>query len=147
MLWVRVPLEATLFFLGHLNANFVQKFQKCQICVIYENPDWLLPIIVSATQKLQLAHRLGMLSIQNCALWALLEVSCETEPFNIFCTLIINHVSINQVQPLARPHLIFHLFWKFRNLIYLYQTLFWTICSCRTVTVFVKTHLSDNLQQ
>ena len=26
-------------FLRHLNANFVQKWQKCQICVIYENFD------------------------------------------------------------------------------------------------------------
>ena len=24
-------------FLGHLDANFIQKWQKCQICVIYEN--------------------------------------------------------------------------------------------------------------
>ena len=29
--------KATLIFLRYLNANFVQKCQKCQICVIYEN--------------------------------------------------------------------------------------------------------------
>ena len=33
----QIPLEAIFFFLRHLNANFVQKCQKCQICVIYEN--------------------------------------------------------------------------------------------------------------
>ena len=38
MLWVQVPLEAT--FLKHPDANFIQKWQKCQICVIYENLDW-----------------------------------------------------------------------------------------------------------
>ena len=29
-----------IFFLRHLDANFVQKWQKCQICVIYENLEW-----------------------------------------------------------------------------------------------------------
>ena len=32
-----VLLEATLILLIHLDANLVQKWQKCQICVIYEN--------------------------------------------------------------------------------------------------------------
>ena len=27
------------YFLRHIDANFVQKRQKCQICVIYENHD------------------------------------------------------------------------------------------------------------
>ena len=26
----------------HLDANFVQKWQKCQVCVIYENLDCLV---------------------------------------------------------------------------------------------------------
>ena len=36
------PTEGNFFF-RHLDANFVQKYQKCQICVIYENLDseWL----------------------------------------------------------------------------------------------------------
>ena len=36
------PTEGN-FFLRHLDANFVQKCQKCQICVIYQNLDsgWL----------------------------------------------------------------------------------------------------------
>ena len=43
VLWVQVPLEATLFFLRHLDANFVQKWQKCQICVI----DWAISCFIS----------------------------------------------------------------------------------------------------
>ena len=31
------PTGGNFIFLRHLNANFVQKCQKCQICVIYEN--------------------------------------------------------------------------------------------------------------
>ena len=31
------PTWGNFIFLRHLNANFVQKCQKCQICVIYEN--------------------------------------------------------------------------------------------------------------
>ena len=31
------PTGGNLFFLRQLDANFVQKWQKCQICVIYEN--------------------------------------------------------------------------------------------------------------
>ena len=36
VLWVRFPVKATLFWLilKPLNVNFVQKCQKCQICVI-----------------------------------------------------------------------------------------------------------------
>ena len=39
---VQIPLQATLFFLRHLDANFVQKFQKFQICVIYENLEYII---------------------------------------------------------------------------------------------------------
>ena len=35
-----IQLDATLSFLRHLDVNFVQKWQKCQICVIYENLKW-----------------------------------------------------------------------------------------------------------
>ena len=31
------PTGDNFIFLRHLDANFVQKCQKCQICVIYEN--------------------------------------------------------------------------------------------------------------
>ena len=31
------PAGSNFIFLKHLDANFVQKYQKCQICVIYEN--------------------------------------------------------------------------------------------------------------
>ena len=31
------PTGGYFIFLRHLDANFVQKWQKCQICVIYEN--------------------------------------------------------------------------------------------------------------
>ena len=34
------PTGGNFIFLKHLNANFVQKWQKCQICVIYENLEW-----------------------------------------------------------------------------------------------------------
>ena len=34
------PTAGNFIFLRHLNANFVQKCQKCQICVIYKNLDW-----------------------------------------------------------------------------------------------------------
>ena len=33
------PTGGNFIFLRHLDANFVQKWQKCQICVIYENLD------------------------------------------------------------------------------------------------------------
>ena len=33
------PTGGNFIFLRHLDANFVQKCQKCQICVIYENLD------------------------------------------------------------------------------------------------------------
>ena len=33
--------EGNFIFLRHLNANFVQKWQYCQICVIYENLEWI----------------------------------------------------------------------------------------------------------
>ena len=33
------PTGGNFIFLTHLNANFVQKCQKCQISVIYENLD------------------------------------------------------------------------------------------------------------
>ena len=42
VLWVQISLEATLFFLRHLDANFVQKWQKCQICVTYENLNYVV---------------------------------------------------------------------------------------------------------
>ena len=31
------PTEANFIFLRHLDANFAQKWKKCQICIIYEN--------------------------------------------------------------------------------------------------------------
>ena len=31
------PTGGDFIFLRHLDANIVQKWQKCQICVIYEN--------------------------------------------------------------------------------------------------------------
>ena len=31
------PTGGNFPFLRHLDANFVQKYQKCQICAIYEN--------------------------------------------------------------------------------------------------------------
>ena len=34
------PTGGNFIFLRHLDGNFVQKWQKCQICVIYENLDW-----------------------------------------------------------------------------------------------------------
>ena len=33
------PTGGNFIFLRHLHANFVQKWQKCQICVIYEKLD------------------------------------------------------------------------------------------------------------
>ena len=33
------PTGGNLIFLRHIDANFVQKCQKCQIFVIYENLD------------------------------------------------------------------------------------------------------------
>ena len=33
------PTGSNFIFLRHLDANFVQQCQKCQICVIYENLD------------------------------------------------------------------------------------------------------------
>ena len=35
------PTGGNFIFLRHFDANFVQKCQKCQICVIYENLDCL----------------------------------------------------------------------------------------------------------
>ena len=37
MFWVPSPTGGNVTFLKHLDANFVQKWQKCQIYVIYEN--------------------------------------------------------------------------------------------------------------
>ena len=34
------PTGGNVIFLRHLDADFVQKLQKCQICVIYENLEW-----------------------------------------------------------------------------------------------------------
>ena len=34
------PTGCNFIFLRHLDANFVRKWQKCQICVIYKNLDW-----------------------------------------------------------------------------------------------------------
>ena len=42
-----------LKLLRHLNANFVQKCQKCQICVIYENLDCWCGITLSSNQMYQ----------------------------------------------------------------------------------------------
>ena len=36
------PTGGNFIFLRHLDAKFVQKCQKCQICVIYKNLDWSL---------------------------------------------------------------------------------------------------------
>ena len=36
------PTGDNFIFLRHLDANFVQKCQKCQICFIYENLDCLV---------------------------------------------------------------------------------------------------------
>ena len=35
------PNGGNFIFLRHLNANFAQKCQKCQICVIYKHLDRL----------------------------------------------------------------------------------------------------------
>ena len=43
------PTGGNFIFLRHLDANFVQKCQKCQICVIYENLDSTL----KSTKQLQ----------------------------------------------------------------------------------------------
>ena len=46
------PIGGNFIFLRHLDANFVQKWQKCQICVIYENLEWrLINIEIKATIK------------------------------------------------------------------------------------------------
>ena len=37
------PTGGNFNILRHLDANFVQKCQKCQICVIDENLDWFFP--------------------------------------------------------------------------------------------------------
>ena len=34
-----IPTGCNFIFLRHFDGSFVQKFQKCQICVIYENLD------------------------------------------------------------------------------------------------------------
>ena len=45
---VSLSLTAGNFnFLRHLDANFVQKWQKCQICVIYENFESLILLTLS----------------------------------------------------------------------------------------------------
>ena len=36
------PTGGNFIFLRHLNANFVQKCQKSQSCVIYENLDYMV---------------------------------------------------------------------------------------------------------
>ena len=38
------PTGGNSSFLSHFNANFVQKWQKCQIGVIYENLDYMLQL-------------------------------------------------------------------------------------------------------
>ena len=40
------PIGGNFIFLRHLDANFVQKWQKCQICVIYENLDPLITMML-----------------------------------------------------------------------------------------------------
>ena len=35
-----IATGGNFIFLRHLDANFLQKWQKCQICVIYENFQW-----------------------------------------------------------------------------------------------------------
>ena len=37
------PTGGNFIFLRHLDAIFVQKCQKCQICVIYENLEGVAP--------------------------------------------------------------------------------------------------------
>ena len=41
------PTGGNFIFLRHLDANFVQKCQKCQICVIYEN---LMYLFITASR-------------------------------------------------------------------------------------------------
>ena len=38
------PTGGNFILLRHLNANFVQKCQKCQICAIYENLEYVTKI-------------------------------------------------------------------------------------------------------
>ena len=57
------PTGSNFIFLRHLDANFVQKWQKCQICVIYENLECLCNfseeayVCVKGTQQCSLSSR------------------------------------------------------------------------------------------
>ena len=58
------PTGGNFIFLRHLDANFVQKWQKCQICVIYENLEYqteLQSYNLSQTEKLTVVLNMSML--------------------------------------------------------------------------------------
>ena len=81
-------------FLRHLNANFVQKWQECQICVIYENlecwraqsiPDictikteWRLPWCVPDHQHWRW-----------CSVWMSLKGSFRLERKRVFSLIFV----------------------------------------------------------
>ena len=50
------PTGGSFNFLRHLNANFVQKLQKCQICVIYKNLEWIDSILIPSERRLCLLY-------------------------------------------------------------------------------------------
>ena len=72
------PIGGNFIFLRHLDANFVQKWQKCQICVIYENLDCRLvhahPLHVTAVADLRGVQGVQILSI-SCSFW---EISAKS---------------------------------------------------------------------
>ena len=48
------PTGGNFYFLRHLDAiNFVQKWQKCQICVVYEDLECLISSYKSAPAPFQ----------------------------------------------------------------------------------------------
>ena len=53
------PTGGNLIFLKHLYSNFVPKWQKCQICVIYENLDlwWLFRHFVQTCYYIKIRER------------------------------------------------------------------------------------------
>ena len=68
-----IPLGGTLFFVetfyGHLHANFVQKCQICQICVIYKNFDCLFTLTISQLYKLNKTKKFQRV---NTSFWKLM---------------------------------------------------------------------------